>query len=89
MSRTRTRQRRPVILLRPVPRETSLHRVWAGTKVLSAAALSVAVSFAPSWTGLGILLAVLVVGVLVARIPRALRGSRPGTAVAIRRRQEG
>ena len=70
MSRTRTRPRRPIILLRPVPRETPLHRVWAGTKVLSAAALSVAVSFAPSWTGLGILLGVLVVGVLVARIPR-------------------
>lgn len=66
------KQRRPVVLLRPVPRETPLHRVWAGTKVVSAAVLSVAVSFAPSWTGLGALLAVLVVGVLVARIPRGV-----------------
>lgn len=73
MSRTRTKsQRRPVILLRPVPRETPLHRVWAGTKVLSAAALSVSVSFAPSWTGLGITATVLVVGLLVARIPRGV-----------------
>ncbi|MEU5843071.1 energy-coupling factor transporter transmembrane protein EcfT [Rhodococcus sp. NPDC047139] len=70
MIRTRSRPRRPLILLRPVPRETPLHRVWAGTKVVSAAALSVAVSFAPSWTGFGILFAVLVVGVLVARVPR-------------------
>ncbi|USI91722.1 energy-coupling factor transporter transmembrane component T family protein [Rhodococcus pyridinivorans] len=83
MSRTRTRQRRPIILLRPVPRETPLHRVWAGTKVLSAAALSVAVSFAPSWTGLGILLSVLVVGVLVARIPRGVVPTIPWWVFAV------
>lgn len=70
MSRTRTGpQRRPVILMRPVPRESPLHRVWAGTKVLSAAALSVSVSFAPSWTGLGVMATVLMAALLVARIP--------------------
>ena len=83
MTRTRSRRRRPLVLLRPVPRETPLHRVWAGTKVLSAAALSVAVSFAPSWTGLGILLAVLGVGVLVARIPRGALPTVPWWVFAV------
>lgn len=66
------RQRRPVILLRPVPRETPLHRVWAGTKVIAAAVLSVVVSFQPSWVGLGVIVAVLLAGLLVARIPRGV-----------------
>ncbi|MEE2060793.1 energy-coupling factor transporter transmembrane component T family protein [Rhodococcus artemisiae] len=66
------RQRRPVILLRPVPRETPLHRVWAGTKVIAAAVLSVVVSFQPSWVGLGVIVAVLFAGLLVARIPRGV-----------------
>lgn len=67
-----TSQRRPLILLRPVPRVTSLHRVWAGTKILAAVALSVTVSFVPTWTGLGITALVLLIGLLVARIPRGV-----------------
>ena len=37
----RTKSRRPLILLRPVPRETPVHRLWAGTKLLAATALAV------------------------------------------------
>ncbi|MBH0123014.1 energy-coupling factor transporter transmembrane protein EcfT, partial [Rhodococcus sp. CX] len=47
--------RRPLILLRPVPRETPVHRLWAGTKLLAASALAVTVAFVPSWTGLLVL----------------------------------
>lgn len=67
-----TRQRRPLILLRPVPRDTPLHRVWAGTKLLAAVALSVTVSFMPSWTSLGVTALVLLAAVLTARIPRGV-----------------
>ncbi len=70
-------QRRPLILLRPVPRITPLHRLWAGTKILAAVALSVTVSFIPSWTALGIMAVVLLAGVLTARIPRGVVPSIP------------
>ena len=75
-------QRRPLILLRPVPRVTALHRVWAGTKILAAVALSVVVSFIPSWTALGIIAAVLLTGLLVARIPRGVVPTIPWWAFA-------
>ncbi len=29
-----TRQRRPVVLLRPVPGTSVIHELWAGTKIL-------------------------------------------------------
>ena len=62
--------RRPLILLRPVPRETPVHRLWAGTKLLAASALAVTVAFVPSWTGLLVLAVVLATAITVARIPR-------------------
>lgn len=70
-------QRRPLILLRPVPRITPIHHLWAGTKILAAVALSVTVSFIPSWTALGITAVVLLAGVLTARIPRGVVPSIP------------
>ncbi|MFZ2529754.1 MAG: energy-coupling factor transporter transmembrane protein EcfT [Rhodococcus sp. (in: high G+C Gram-positive bacteria)] len=66
----RTKSRRPLILLRPVPRETPVHRLWAGTKLLAATALAVTIAFVPTWTSLAVLYAVLAVAIAVARIPR-------------------
>ncbi|NLV79584.1 MAG: energy-coupling factor transporter transmembrane protein EcfT [Rhodococcus sp.] len=77
------RRRRPVILLRPVPRPSPLHRVWAGTKILAVAALSVVVSFHPSWAGIGMIAVVLAVAVAVARIPRGVVPSIPWWVYAI------
>lgn len=77
------RPRRPLILLRPVPRPSPLHRVWAGTKVLAAAALSMVVSFRPSWTGIAVIVAVLAVGIVVARIPRGVVPSVPWWVFAV------
>ncbi|WP_420752135.1 energy-coupling factor transporter transmembrane component T family protein [Rhodococcus sp. O3] len=62
--------RRPLILLRPVPRETPVHRLWAGTKLLAASALAVTVALVPSWTSLLVLAVVLATAIVVARIPR-------------------
>lgn len=77
------RHRRPVILMRPVPRSSPLHRVWAGTKVLAATALSVVVSLHPSWLGIGVIVAVLTVAVMVARVPRGAVPSIPWWVFAI------
>ncbi|MGV9746760.1 energy-coupling factor transporter transmembrane component T family protein [Rhodococcus zopfii] len=70
-SRTTTRApRRPLILLRPVPRETPVHRLWAGTKLLAATALAVTAAFVPTWRSLLVLGVVLATTIVVARIPR-------------------
>lgn len=68
--RRSARSRRPLILLRPVPRETPVHRLWAGTKLLAATALAVTVAFVPTWTSLLVLCVVLATAIVVARIPR-------------------
>jgi energy-coupling factor transporter transmembrane protein EcfT len=56
--------------LRYLPGDTVVHRLWAGTKILSVAGVSLALSLRPSWPTLGIVGAVVVVALLAARIPR-------------------
>jgi energy-coupling factor transporter transmembrane protein EcfT len=36
------RPRAPVVLLRPVPGDTVIHRLWAGTKLIAVAGITVA-----------------------------------------------
>ena len=69
------RPRRPVEinLLRPVPGDTPVHRLWAGTKLVSLAALVVGLSWRPSWPAVG------VVGVFVLA-SMLLAGITPGAA---------
>src|SRR5690606_16831819 len=42
-------QRRAVVLLRPVPGDSVVHRLWAGTKLLVVAAIGVLLTFYPGW----------------------------------------
>ncbi len=63
-----------IVFLRPVGSGTVIHRLWAATKLLAVAAVSITLSFRPSWPTLG-LLGVMVAGaVLAARVPW---GARP------------
>jgi energy-coupling factor transporter transmembrane protein EcfT len=55
--------------LRLVPGDTPVHRLWAGTKLILAAELALAGSASPTWFTLGVLTALVVIGLLVARIP--------------------
>jgi energy-coupling factor transporter ATP-binding protein EcfA2/energy-coupling factor transporter transmembrane protein EcfT len=66
------RRRKPasVVLLRPVPGDTPVHRLWAGTKLLAVAALSLTLSFQADWAGTALLGAIVLAAVFVARIPR-------------------
>ncbi|HVA74096.1 MAG TPA: energy-coupling factor transporter transmembrane protein EcfT [Acidimicrobiales bacterium] len=67
----RDAERRPprVILLREIKGDSAVHRLWAGTKLVSVAGLSVVLSYYPSWGALGLTTALLLSAGLVARIP--------------------
>lgn len=56
-------------LLREVKLDSPVHRLWAGTKLVIAAALSVVLSYFPTWVCIGTVAAFLLVAVVVARIP--------------------
>jgi energy-coupling factor transport system permease protein len=67
----RDSDRRPprVILLREIKGDSPIHRLWAGTKLVSVAGLSVVLSYYPSWGALGLVTALLLTAGLLARIP--------------------
>lgn len=63
--------RRPprVILLREIKGDTPIHRLWAGTKLVAVAGLSIVLSYFPSWGSIGLATALLLAAALMARIP--------------------
>ncbi len=56
-------------LLREVKIDSPVHRLWAGTKILVVAGMSITLSYFPTWASIGLITALLLVSVLVARIP--------------------
>ncbi|EUA47228.1 energy-coupling factor transporter transmembrane component T family protein [Mycobacteroides abscessus] len=69
MATTQT-PRRPIVLGRPIPGTSPIHRLWAGTKFLSVLTVSVLLLIYPTWTCIGVLAALLLVAARLARIPR-------------------
>jgi energy-coupling factor transporter transmembrane protein EcfT len=64
------RRREPELtFLRLVPGDSPVHRLWPGTKLIVAAELALIGSTEPSWLTLGVLAAIVAIGLLVARIP--------------------
>ena len=59
-----------ITLLRPIPGDTVVHRLWAGTKLLSLGAVALVLSLQPTWPAIGMAGGVVSAGVLLARIPR-------------------
>jgi energy-coupling factor transporter transmembrane protein EcfT len=64
-------------LLRPVPGDTPIHRLWAGTKLITVASISVVLSVQPSWPAIAIIAGLVAISLLVARIPRG--AARPAS----------
>jgi energy-coupling factor transporter transmembrane protein EcfT len=66
------RRRRPteLTLLRPVPGTSPIHRLWAGTKLISLTMIALVLSFRPQWPAIGMGAALVAAGLVVARIPR-------------------
>lgn len=65
-----SRQRRAVVLLRPVPGTSVIHELWAGTKLIVVFAVSLLLSFYPGWIAIGLMTVLVVVAIRLARIPR-------------------
>ncbi|MFE3542485.1 CbiQ family ECF transporter T component [Nocardia sp. NPDC059177] len=57
------------VLLREVPVDSVVHRLWAGTKMIAAFGISLLLVFLPSWPVLGLMIAFLVVIWIAARLP--------------------
>ena len=71
-------QKRPLVLLRPVPGDTVVHRLWAGTKLIAVVALAVLMVLYPGWIPILMVTVLLAITVLSARIPRGALPTIPG-----------
>ncbi|MGQ4600307.1 CbiQ family ECF transporter T component [Nocardia sp. R6R-6] len=57
------------VLLRQVPVDSPVHRLWAGTKMIGVFLISLLLMFLPSWPVLGIMIVFLLFVGVVARLP--------------------
>ncbi len=71
------KQRRQVVLLRPVPGQTVIHDLWAGSKLLIVAGIGVLLTFYPGWVPIGAVGLLVVVAARLAHIPRGVLPSVP------------
>ena len=71
------RPSRPVVLLVPVPGTSPIHDLWAGTKLLVVFAVSLLLTFYPGWITIGLVAALVLAAVRIARIPRGAVPSVP------------
>jgi len=66
----RARGGKELRLLQVLPRDTPMHRLWAGTKLLALLAVAGVLSVRPAWSSIAVMGAVVALGLLVARVPR-------------------
>jgi energy-coupling factor transporter transmembrane protein EcfT len=66
------REHRParITLLREIKVDSPVHRLWAGTKLVAVGALSVTLSYFPSWGSIGLIVVLLLAAAGLAHVPR-------------------
>jgi len=77
MTAPKRKQRRQVVLLRPVPGQTVIHDLWAGSKLLIVAGIGVLLTFYPGWVPIGAVALLVVAAAALARIPRGVLPTVP------------
>jgi energy-coupling factor transport system permease protein len=77
------RQRRPVVLLRPVPGDSVIHELWAGTKLLVVAGIGVVLTFYPGWVVIAAVAALVLTAAWLAHIPRGALPSIPRWLIVV------
>jgi energy-coupling factor transport system permease protein len=65
----RDRKSARINLLREIKVDSPVHRLWAGTKLLAVAGMSVTLSYFPSWGCIGLIAALLLITTQLARVP--------------------
>ncbi len=71
------KQRRQVVLLRPVPGTSVVHELWAGSKLLIVAGIGVLLTFYPGWVPIAAVALLVVVAAKLAHIPRGVLPTVP------------
>ncbi len=71
------KQRRQVVLLRPVPGQTVIHDLWAGSKLLIVAGIGALLTFYPGWVPVGTVALLILAAARLARIPRGVLPTVP------------
>jgi energy-coupling factor transport system permease protein len=71
------KQRRQVVLLRPVPGRTVIHDLWAGAKLLIVAGIGVLLTFYPGWVPIAAVALLVAVAARMAHIPRGVLPTVP------------
>jgi energy-coupling factor transport system permease protein len=71
------RPARPVMLLIPVPGTSTIHELWAGTKLLIVFGVSALLTFYPDWLTIGVTAALVLTAARMAHIPRGAVPSVP------------
>lgn len=66
-----------MVLLRPVPGDTVVHRLWAGTKLLTVLGIGILMTFYPGWIPIGLVAVLVVVTARLAGVPRGALPSVP------------
>ncbi len=77
MTAPEKRQRRPVVLLRPVPGTSPVHELWAGTKLIAVFVFSVLLTFYPGWVPIAVVGVLVLVTARLAHVPRGALPSIP------------
>ena len=72
-----TAPRKPVVLLRPVPGQSIIHDLWAGTKLVVVFGISVLLAFYPGWVPIAAVAVLILLAARLARIPRGAVPSVP------------
>lgn len=72
-----TAQPRPVVLLRPVPGDSTVHRLWAGTKLIVVFGISVLLTFYPGWATISAVALLVLSAAWIAHIPKGALPSLP------------
>ncbi|MGA7050681.1 MAG: energy-coupling factor transporter transmembrane protein EcfT [Mycobacterium sp.] len=71
------RPARPVKLLIPVPGTSTIHELWAGTKLLVVLGISALLTLFPDWLTIGVMAVLVLTAARMAHIPRGALPSMP------------
>jgi energy-coupling factor transporter transmembrane protein EcfT len=66
---TKSRRETELTFLRLIPGTSFVHRLWAGTKLVTAAVLAIMLTIAPTWPMVGVVTGVVLIGLLAGHIP--------------------